>query len=170
LPFEPIPNSGSKAAPARVILVGDGMTIPRGIEVDRSRFPLVVLRHGRRYTDADFHAVTVHLNELLRRGPFGLITDTRGSPMPSPLQRRTIIQFYADHDREIRANLLATAVVGDSTLVRGVLTALQWIRPAPHPVQIFASMVDAEAWVTSHFSEELARLARARSVAGDPTT
>jgi hypothetical protein len=146
------------------------MTIPRGIEVDHSRFPLVVLRNGRRFTDADFQAVTVHLEELLRRGPFGVLNDTRGSPMPSPLQRRIIIKFYEDFDREIRAHLLATAIVGDSTLVRGVLTALQWIRPAPHPVKVFASMVDAERWVIGLLPEELARLVQARSVADDPTT
>ncbi len=133
------------------------MTIARGLQLDQSRYPLVALRYGREYNDAEFMAVTASMTELLRRGPFGLLNDTRGGAMPSPTQRRAIIQHYEENDRDIRKNFLACAIVGDSTLVRGVLTALNWVRPAPHPVKVFAGIAEAEAWVMGHFPEELAR-------------
>lgn len=133
------------------------MTTARAIQLDRSRYPLVVLRYPREYDDAEFQALTAGMTELVRGGPFGLINDTRGAPMPTPTQRRMITQHYADNDRDIRANFLACGIVGDSTLVRGVLTALNWVRPAPHPIKVFAGMAEAEAWVTGHFPEELAR-------------
>ena len=133
------------------------MTIARGIQMDRSRYPLVVLRYAREYDDADFLALAAGMTELVRGGPFGLINDTRGAPMPTPRQRRVITQHYVDNDRDIVANFLACGIVGDSTLVRGVLTALHWVRPAPHPVKVFAGVAEAEAWVLGHFPEPLAR-------------
>jgi hypothetical protein len=133
------------------------MTITRGIQLDRSRYPLVVLRFPREFTDAEFQAMTVSMSELFRSGPFGLINDTRGAPVPTAKQRRAIIQQYEENDRDIRTNFLACAVVGESALLRGVLTALNWVRPAPHPVEVFAGIPEAEEWVTSHFPDELAR-------------
>lgn len=94
---------------------------------------------------------------LTAQGPYGLLSDTRGSAIPTPLQRRWVSQYYEEHERQIRTNLLAAAVVGDSVLARGVLTALQWLRPLPHPVQVVATLSDGEQWVLGHLPEALRR-------------
>jgi len=137
----------------------------QGIEVDVSRHPLVVLRWGRQYTDAEWAAVITRMGELIQRGPFGVINDIRGGAAPTPVQRRTIASLYEEHDAAVRANFLAGALVGDSMLLRGVLTAMNWLRPAPHPVAIFGTIPAAETWVLGHFPEELRRLVASRSAA-----
>lgn len=137
-----------------------------GLELDLGRYPLVVLRHGPSPGDAHFAAIAAGLGELVRRGPFALINDARGAPMPSAMQRRIIIGFYAAHEREVAANFLACGILGDTALMRGLLTALSWVRPAPHPVRIFATFPEAEAWVMSHFPEPLARRVPPRSAGG----
>ena len=38
---------------------------------------------------------------------------------------------------------------------RGVITALNWLRPAPHPVKVFATLNAAETWLSSHLPERL---------------
>jgi hypothetical protein len=133
------------------------LAILSGIEVDRRRYPLVVMRFGKTFSDAAWQEMAAQLVELVRQGPYGLLNDTRGSAIPTPLQRRWVSRYYEEHDREIRANLLAAAVVGDSMVARGVLTALQWFRPLPHPLQVFATLSDGEEWVLRHFPEALRR-------------
>ena len=112
----------------------------RGIEVDVSRYPLVVVRYGHQITDAEWSACAARIGELIRRGPFGMINDVRSGSVPSAVQRRTIITLYDENDRDVRAHFLASALVGESILLRGVLTALTWVRPAPHPMAIFATL------------------------------
>jgi hypothetical protein len=131
--------------------------ILQGIEVDRRRYPLVVLHIGRTYSEAAWEEMGARLVELVCQGPYGLISDTRGSAIPTPLQRRWVSRYYERYDREVRANLLAAAVVGDSLVARGVLTALQWLRPLPHPLRVFATLSDGEEWVLGHFPEALRR-------------
>ncbi|HKO52837.1 MAG TPA: hypothetical protein VJV79_34250 [Polyangiaceae bacterium] len=136
----------------------------RGIEFDRSRYPLVIMRAGASYTQADWNQLMIRITELILTGPFGLINDTRGSRLPDLLQRRAIAGMYTDHEAKVRRNFLASGIVGSSSLVNGVLTALNWLKPPPHAVKVFLSTDAAESWVLAHFSTEMCeRVARASS-------
>ena len=130
----------------------------RGIDLDRSRYPLVVMHASANYTQADWDQLMKGMVDLIRTAPFGLINDTRGSPMPDALQRRSIAEMYTDNEGHVRRNLLASGIVGHSNLVNGVLTALNWLKPPPHPVKVFLSIDAAEAWVLTHFSTEMQSL------------
>lgn len=131
------------------------MKASRGIELNTSRHPLVVLRAGSAYAQPEWDRMVLGMVELIRQGPFGLITDARGGQMPNAVQRRSIVKVYEDYDRETRSHFLVAALVGESTLVRGVVTALTWVRPPPHPVKVFASLAEAEPWVLGHFPAAL---------------
>ncbi len=127
----------------------------RGIELDRSRYPLVVMHASTNYTQADWDQLMKGMIDLIKTAPFGLINDTRGSPMPDALQRRSIAAMYTDHEADARRNFLASGIVASSSLVNGVLTALNWLKPPPHPVKVFRSIGAAETWVLTHFSAEM---------------
>jgi hypothetical protein len=49
-----------------------------GIEVDRRRYPLVIMRVGRTFSDVAWEEMTAHRVELVHQGPYGLVSDTRG--------------------------------------------------------------------------------------------
>ena len=144
---------------------GDGKVAPEcertrsdvtaGIVLDRSRYPLVVMHATAGYTQADWDRLMEGMVDLVRTGPFGLVNDTRGSPMPDALQRRSIAAMYEAHEAEVRRNFLASGIVGNSSVVNGVLTALNWLKPPPHPVKVFLRIEAAEAWVLTHFSAEM---------------
>lgn len=144
--------------------VGTEAALARGIELDRSRYPLVVMRAGEHYTQDDWDVLMRGMIQLIVSGPFGLINDTRGSSMPNAVQRRAVAQMYVDYEKQARAHLLASGIVGDSSLVNGILTALNWLKPPPHPVRVFSSITDAERWVLQHFNFELRQQALAPSV------
>ncbi len=138
--------------------------LTRGIELDSSRYPLVRMHAGTSYTQAEWHQLMNGMIALIQAGPFGLINDTRGSPMPDALQRRSIAEMYTNHEASVRRNFLASGIIGGSSLVNGVLTALNWLKPPPHAVKVFLSTEAAEDWVLTHFSAEMrARVSRASS-------
>ena len=139
----------------------------QGIDLDRSRYPLVVMHASEKYTQADWDQLMVGMIDLIKTGPFGLINDTRGSGMPDAIQRRSIAKMYADHEATVRKNFLASGIVGTSTVVNGVLTALNWLKPPPHPVKVFLSVDQAEAWVLLHFAPALLELVAKASVVSD---
>ena len=51
----------------------------RGIDLDRSRYPLVVMHASTGYTQEDWNQLMKGMVDLIRLAPFGLINDTRGS-------------------------------------------------------------------------------------------
>ncbi|WP_437554549.1 hypothetical protein WME97_21680 [Sorangium sp. So ce367] len=137
-----------------------------GIELDRSRYPLVVMRSGMDFIQSDWDELMKGMTQLIRAGPFGLINDIRGSRMPDAVQRRAITQMYVDYEHETRAHLLASGVVGDSRVVNGVITALNWLKPTPHPFKVFSTFIEAERWVLQHFSHDLRRQVMSQSIQG----
>jgi hypothetical protein len=114
---------------------------------DLSRHPLVLLRVGATYSGAQWDQAILELTAIIVKSPFGLLADLRGAQMPNAGQRRSFIDMYERHDRLARAHFLALGAVGDSAILRRVITALNWLRPAPHPVEVFATREAAEAWL-----------------------
>lgn len=123
------------------------------IEFDSSRYPLLIVQLGRTYSSAEWNQMLTDLIEIIKRGPFVAIADLRQAQMPNAVQRRSFIDMYETHDRLTRAHFRALGGVGDSVLLRGVITALNWLRPAPHPVEIFAGLEPAERWVLAQLPE-----------------
>jgi hypothetical protein len=114
---------------------------------DLSRHPLVLLRVGRTYTGAQWDQAVLDLIGIIGKGPFVLIADLRGGQMPNAGQRRSFIDMYESHDLLTRAHFRALGAVGDSMILQRIITALNWLRPAPHPVKVFSTVEAAEAWV-----------------------
>jgi len=54
--------------------------LTRGMELDSSRFPSVIMHTRASYTPTDWNQLMKGMIELVQAGPFGLINDTRGSP------------------------------------------------------------------------------------------
>lgn len=131
------------------------MTSSHAIVFDQSRHPLVVIRLGSTYTSAQFDQALAYLTEAVKKGPFGLVVDMRQAQMPNAAQRRSFIAMYERNDYLTRSNFLALGAVGDSILVGRVITALNWLRSAPHPVQTFRTLDAAEAWVLATLPEPL---------------
>jgi hypothetical protein len=122
---------------------------------DLSRHPLVMLRVGSAYSNAQWAEAIVELTQIIEKGPFGLVVDLRNGQMPNAAQRRAFIDMYEGHDRLTRLHFLALGAVGDSAILQRIITALNWLRPAPHPVKVFSTSDAAEAWVLQLMPEAL---------------
>lgn len=119
------------------------------IDVDESRWPLVVIRWpAGAISDADIDAfLEASMAQLARGERFGSLHDgVRASGLDGKQRKR-----MSDHVNRNRGLLerwhVAAAIVASSAVVRGMITAINWVSPPPFPQRQFATRAEAEAWL-----------------------
>jgi len=113
---------------------------------------VVFLFSGPENTDDDFRAYVDAIAmlkakvEIWQAGPARLpaamLVLDPGTPLPNARWRKEIAEVSAD----LRPPMLL-AIVNDSSLVRGTVTAMNWLRPPPFETGIFATFADAVGWI-----------------------
>jgi len=119
------------------------------IGIDESQWPLVFVRYPKRIDDDDFSAHLRRVTEFVNRcEPWGMLNDSRGSGHPNARQRQAIVSMYEQHEHNIRAHWRGTAIIFDSPMIVGVLTALTWLKAPVHPFKAFSDYGEGLRWVT----------------------
>ena len=141
------------------------------ITTDEGAGTAVWLFTGVENSDTDYERYVVSLGELKRMAQqlghgAGLLVAERGNPPPNARWRQQI----AEASKAYPPNC-AFALVSESVLVRGVLTAINWLRPPTYDVIAVATVDEALAWVVARRGEASrdglrACLERARREAG----
>jgi hypothetical protein len=84
-----------------------------------------------------------HIDGLFGRGqPFGLIFDVRVAPIPTAADRRRLAERMAKAAVRWPDQLRGVAVVTNSAVHRGVMTALRWLTRANYPPAVGVTTVD----------------------------
>jgi len=126
------------------------------IALDESRWPLIVLAYPRAFDDAEWMHLIDQIVAVLGRGEdFGMINDVRAAPMPTAWQRRKIIDMYETNLVNVKLHWKGTAIIGSSRIVHGILTALQWLMPPPHPAKVFRDVAEGERWVFAQLGRDV---------------
>jgi hypothetical protein len=124
-------------------------------DTDYAAYVDCITRQGARLAE------TAHVDR-----PAALQVVDEGNPIPGPHWRKAI----ADASRHIDPRALF-GLVTTSTLVRGVVVAINWMRPPPYTVGVHATFDEGVRWVEKHRGptpqfHALLQQARARA-AGD---
>jgi hypothetical protein len=82
-----------------------------------------------------------------RAAPFAIVLDLRRSSGLTPRQRKMITDRMNHTDAV--APCVANALVFESAVLRGVLTALFWIRRPAYPCEVFRTLDDAIGWANA---------------------
>ncbi|MGB5694650.1 MAG: hypothetical protein WBM46_03275 [Polyangiales bacterium] len=130
---------------------------------DVTRWPLVTIASpGARDPEAidqdSFYAEFHRFSERNERAFF--IHDLRGVQRMDAARRRRFVQWAQLHSPTARKLVIGYAVVIDSKLMAGVVTAVLWLMRPPAPMRVFSNPADAEAWLFS-LDTELYPAARA---------
>jgi hypothetical protein len=107
-----------------------GCTAPmqNRIDIDTSLWPVVRVTPYGNLTDADYEAMFKSFDTLWRRRERMLsLTDTRKSGNATPKQRQMIGEWLKTNTNTMERYSLGSVVLVESTLVRGALTAIDWI-------------------------------------------
>ena len=115
--------------------------------VDEGRWPLVVVCWpAGPVTDAEIEELLRALSRYYGRSHAVLHDGVRSTGLTAN-QRRRMAQHAATHDEEVRRWVLASAAVVTSAVVRGLITAVQWVAPSPCPFKAFSERAEAEEWL-----------------------
>lgn len=117
--------------------------------VDEARWPLAVFESpgARPVSEIDTDSFYAELDRLLRRRErFATLHDLRDT-RPDATRRKRFADWIETHEAELRLRLAAHAVVVDSTLQRGMITAILWMTSPPCPMKVFDDREEAERWL-----------------------
>ncbi len=135
---------------------------PRRYGFDGSAFPLVRLLYPSNALPADMTRFYRHYDEIWPRGPHVLLVDLRRL---NPLfggdgARRALMKEVAARQPLVGKRLVAEARMVSGPVVRGIVTAFEWLRPTPRtaPLYICENEVEAIHWLRP-FLDQIAAVA-----------
>ncbi len=111
------------------------------IQFDDSNWPVVICRAVGHSTDDDIETYTRVLKKYLERGErHVVIVDARGGDSLRSRHRRMVAEWNKKNERALSLHRAALILVTPSTLLRGMITAVYWLFPAPFPYQAVETM------------------------------
>lgn len=122
--------------------------------VERDALPIVRLKYVGLYSDVELEHMLHELEAVLtlsgRKVSLLDLTKAKGA---TAKQRQMQAQWIGIHEQKLRRDFAAAAIVTDNALIRGVVTAVFWIRPLPLPTEITATIAQAEAWLAPYIAK-----------------
>ncbi|AKF11786.1 STAS/SEC14 domain-containing protein [Sandaracinus amylolyticus] len=127
------------------------------IRFDDSQFPLVVTEWpDGEITDAELEQWIAKCTAGWPRGrQITLHLGMRATGLTS-LQRKRMSEFAKTNERMLAKVIVATAIVADSPVVRGIITAINWLAPPPYAQRVFARRGEAETWLREQLAADRA--------------
>lgn len=115
-----------------------------GIEVDETKFPILVVNAFGDSSDEDLFSYIRALNRALRREkPHVVIVDATGGTSLKGTHRKLVAEWNKENQRDLSHFRKGLILVADSTLLRGMITAIYWIHPPPFPYYPVAELSEA---------------------------
>lgn len=101
--------------------------------------------YGTHHSDEMLAEAYAEWSAFMVRGPHVLVVDmTRGNAGATPKQRASMADWVKRNEGDLRARKqLAHVLVVNSAVVRGIITAVAWLKPPANPQYVTASMQDA---------------------------
>ena len=123
------------------------MSNATAITIDRSEFPILIVRYRGAPTTDEFGQYLDRLSAVYREGNrFAMIFDSSDAESPPATQRKMQADWILKHERLIHTLNVGTAFVVPSVVLRGALTAIFWLQPLPCPHFVCAELNEARRW------------------------
>jgi len=105
--------------------------------LDDKSWPICTMVFQGKPTDENFDSYLEEFGRHLGRpGKRVYLMDLSRASATSSKQRRKQAQFFKDYETLLGDRCLGNAIVTDSAIIRGIITAVNWIYPPPHPHKI----------------------------------
>lgn len=99
---------------------------------------------GKEHSEQALHDAYAQWSAFLRRGPHVLIMDmTRGTAGATAAQRARVATWISQNQALLKERQLAHVMVMDSPIIRGIVTAVSWLRPSASPQYATATLEEA---------------------------
>lgn len=125
--------------------------------MDVSRFPVVTYVAPPEATDEIMFECMHEMDELRQNAkPFALVLDLSTTKNMSAKHRKMLTDNMAKHEAEMKQLCRGTGMVFTSAVLRGVLTAIFWVKKPAYPTQVFATREAAFEWCAAQMRERAA--------------
>jgi hypothetical protein len=118
------------------------------IDLDLTAWPIVITRpRGGVLLDQELTDYLERFRAEIgkRNGRYVSVVDLRESPTLTPVQRRTISSGM-DTDSASQRHCVGAALIFESAMMRGLLTAILWLRQPKYELKVFADVETAKIW------------------------
>ena len=124
------------------------MSASHRYEFDMQYFPLILVQSPARVDEDGIREMFARFDELyVARKRYALVMDTTATrALPSAKERKVLADLVKACADEARRWCVGTAMVVDSPLIRGVMTAVSWVAPSPTRTIHVATMKEAVDW------------------------
>lgn len=125
------------------------------VDIDRTRWPTVLYIFPEGADEEVFAAFLVEARALLdRKERHAMVMDLSQIKQATARQRKMAADFNADNEETLRQYRVGSAFVVRSALVRGVLTAIFWMRRPPYEYTVTSVREDALKWCELQLKKE----------------
>jgi hypothetical protein len=119
--------------------------------VDSTLLPELRLRYVGEYADEELSRFFSELEAVLRvPGRKVCVIDLTRAKPGSARHRQLQVAWIRKHEAALARDFAAAAIVTDSAIIRGTVTAVFWIRPLPFPTHVAATLASAEVWLAPY--------------------
>ena len=131
----------------------------RQVHIDDSKWPLVRMHFPTdEWPDDEFERYLKYLEDNLNRAEragvkTALLFNASGSPNADAQRRKWQADWMKKHNEQSARMTAGYAFVIDSTVVRGLLTAILWLAPMPAPHTVVRTEEEAESWLRARLAE-----------------
>jgi len=127
------------------------------IRIDESRWPLVVISWPAEELDDDAVEAFIAASEarLARRQIHLSLHDGVRAGGISSRHRKQLAEHARAVEPLLREYMVAAAIVSQSALVHGVVTAINWLTPPVFPQKVFSDAAEAETWLGNQLERRL---------------
>lgn len=131
------------------------------IDIDRSEWPLIIVKWpgGALSDELIEDYLRQSEGDLTRREVHCILHDARGSMGLSAAQRKRFADHLARHSGTISTWTAGVAIATPSALIRGMITAVNWITGTPCPQKQFATATEARAWLAETYQHKTGKQA-----------
>jgi hypothetical protein len=115
--------------------------------IDSKAWPLVHFIAEGELTQAQLNDhLRDHRAILDRNEPYAIVIDATAMGSTDAFLRKRYAEFIATNGATLKRLCKGAAVVLNSSLTRGVITAVMWMTTVPFPHKVFGDRAEAIAW------------------------
>ena len=125
-------------------------------EFDESHWPVLIIRPKPvEMTLEQLDAALEHYDAVLerRRASYAVVFDHRDVKYLRAAHRTRIAEYNKRHEARARAYCRGSAFVIHSPIVRGMMTAILWIKKPPAETRVFEDFAEAKTWAGEQVRE-----------------
>jgi hypothetical protein len=119
---------------------------PEVLQMDR--WPILVVYSPPNFSEKDLQNQLDQLGKVYntRKEPYALVIDARSGRRPSALDRKIQSEFREKYDAHIKKYCRGLAIVTNSEFLKGVTTAMFWVKKPATATKFFTDLDQAIAW------------------------